>query len=134
MRRREFITLLGGATAWSLAASAQQTALPVIGFINGGGRDAATHAAAAFSKRLALLHELVPKAARIAVLVNPANAPTSETAWREAQEAARTLGLQIHVVNASTTGEIDAAFATLGRERADALLIAGDGFFNSRRS
>ena len=78
------------------------------------------------SKRLALLHELVPKAARIAVLVNPANAPTTETTLREAQEAARALGLQIHVLNASTIGEIDAAFATLARERADALLIAGD--------
>ena len=57
------------------------------------------------SKRLALLHELVPKAARIALLINPANAPTTEATLREAREAALALGLQIHVVNASTTGE-----------------------------
>jgi putative tryptophan/tyrosine transport system substrate-binding protein len=85
------------------------------------------------SKRVALLHELVPKAARIGVLVNPANAPATETTWKEAQEAVRALGLQVHVVNASTIGEIDAAFAILVRERTDALVIAGDGFFNSRR-
>jgi ABC-type uncharacterized transport system substrate-binding protein len=233
MRRREFITLLGGAAAWPLAAGAQQSALPVIGLINAGMSDAAARNAAAFrkglsetgyvdgqnvtveyhwlegrydrvpaltadlarrrvaviatpgtpsaalaakaatatipivfgvgedpvklglvttlarpgsnatginffvqdvtSKRLALLHELVPKAARIAVLLNPANAPATETTWREAEEAVRALGLQIHVVNASTIGEIDAAFTNLLRERPDALLIAGDGFFNSRR-
>jgi putative ABC transport system substrate-binding protein len=86
------------------------------------------------SKRLALLHELMPKAARIAVLVNPANAPTTESTLSDAKEGARSLGLQIRVLNATTTGEIDAAFAALARERVDGLLIAGDGFFNSRRS
>jgi putative ABC transport system substrate-binding protein len=81
------------------------------------------------AKRLGLLHELVPKAARIAVLVNSRNASGAES--KEVQDAARTLGLQIHLLNATTNGEIDAAFAALARERADALFIAGDGFFST---
>jgi putative ABC transport system substrate-binding protein len=85
------------------------------------------------TKRLALLHELVPKAVRVAVLVNPADATNAETTLRDVQNAARVIGLQIQVLNASTSGEIDAAFATLARERPDALFVAGDGFFGSRR-
>jgi putative ABC transport system substrate-binding protein len=88
----------------------------------------------ATSKRLALLHELVPRAARIAVLVNPANAPTTESTLSEAHQAAGTLGLEILVFKASTIGEIDEAFTRMVRERADALLVAGDGFYASRRS
>jgi putative tryptophan/tyrosine transport system substrate-binding protein len=84
------------------------------------------------AKRLALLHELVPKAVRVAVLVNPLNA-VSTFLLREVQEAARAIGLQIHTLNASTSGEIDGAFATLVRERSEALLVAGDGSFTSRR-
>jgi putative ABC transport system substrate-binding protein len=83
-------------------------------------------------KRLALLRELVPGAARVAVLVNPANAATAETTLREAQAAARAMGLQDQVFNASTSPEINAAFASLARERPDALFVGGDGFFNSR--
>jgi putative ABC transport system substrate-binding protein len=85
------------------------------------------------AKRLGLLHELVPKAARVAVLVNPANAPSTAAALRDAQEAARIIGLQIEVLNASTIREIDAAFATLARERLDALFVAPDSLFVSRR-
>jgi len=85
------------------------------------------------AKRLRLLHDLVPNAARVAVLVNPANATTAESNLREIQEAALTLGMQIQVLNASTTDEIDAAFATLTRERPDALLVTGDAFFVARR-
>jgi putative ABC transport system substrate-binding protein len=85
------------------------------------------------AKRLRLLHDLVPKAVRVAVLVNPANASVTETTIREVQQAAPTLGLQIQILNASTIGEIDAAFATLARERPDALFVAGDGFFSDRR-
>jgi len=85
------------------------------------------------AKRLGLLHDLVPKAVRIAVLINPANAPTAETTLRETSEAAHGLGLQIQILNASTSREIEAAFATLVRERPDALFIAPDGFFSSRR-
>jgi putative ABC transport system substrate-binding protein len=84
-------------------------------------------------KRLGLLHDLVPKAVRIAVLVNPANAPVAEATLREIPEAARAIGLQTQVLNARTSGEIEAAFATIGRDRADALLVAPDIFFVSRR-
>jgi putative ABC transport system substrate-binding protein len=70
---------------------------------------------------------------RVGVLLNPANGSTAETTLQDAQKAARTIGLQIHVLNASTVGEIDAAFATLAHERPDALFVAGDQFFVSRR-
>jgi putative tryptophan/tyrosine transport system substrate-binding protein len=84
------------------------------------------------AKRLRLLHDLLPKAARVAVLVNPANASAAESVLRDLQEAAPTIGLQIRILNATTIGEIDAAFATLARERPDALFVGPDGFFNSR--
>jgi putative ABC transport system substrate-binding protein len=234
MRRREFIAGLGGAAAWPFAARAQQSALPVVGFVDAGAADAAAGLVAAFrkglsetgyvegrnvtveyhwlngqfdrlpaliadlvrrrvaviatpgsrpaaiaakaatstipiifavgddpvklglvaslarpggnatgtnffnaelvAKRLGLLHELVPKAVRIAVLVNPANASIAETTLRDVQEAARVIRLQIQVLNATTVGEIDAAFATLARERPDALFVASDTFFVSRRA
>jgi putative ABC transport system substrate-binding protein len=231
MKRREFISLLGGAAAWPLAARAQQPGLPVVGFFNGGSANASAGNAAAFrkglsetgyvegqnvaveyhwlngqydalpalmadlvrrrvaviatpgrvpalaakaatatipivfgvgedpvqlglvaslarpasnatginvfsqevnAKRLALLHELVPKGVRVAVLLNPANASNTGSTLREVQEGARALGLQIHVLNATTIGEIDAVFATLARERPDALFVASDAFFGSR--
>jgi ABC-type uncharacterized transport system substrate-binding protein len=86
------------------------------------------------AKRLGLLHELVPKAVRIAVLLNPANAPITEVMLRDIPEAARAIGLQIQVLNAGTSREIEAAFATIVRDRADALFVTRDGFFTSRRS
>jgi putative tryptophan/tyrosine transport system substrate-binding protein len=87
------------------------------------------------AKRLRLLHDLVPKAVRIAVLLNPANAAVGETTLRDVQEAAPTIGLHIQMtLNASTIGEIDAAFAALARERPDALFVAGDAFFVSHRA
>ena len=85
------------------------------------------------TKRLRLLHDLVPNAARVAVLVNPANATTAESNLQEVQEAAPTLGLQIQILNASAIGEIDAAFATFARERPDAVFVTGDAFFVGRR-
>jgi ABC-type uncharacterized transport system substrate-binding protein len=72
------------------------------------------------TKRIGLPHDLLPKAVRIAVLVNPANALIAEATLRDIPEAARALGLQIRVLNASTSREIEAAFATLGRDPADA--------------
>ena len=85
------------------------------------------------AKRLELLRELVPGVVRVAVLVNPTNPTNAERTVRDAEAAARALGLQIQVINASSSREIDAAFATLGRERPDALFVGGDGFFTSRR-
>jgi putative tryptophan/tyrosine transport system substrate-binding protein len=233
VKRREFITLVGGATAWPLAARAQQAAMPVIGFLDPrspdaisarlrdfrqglketgyvegenvaieyrwaegqydrlaalaaelvrrqvaviaatGGTVSALAAKAAtttipivFSvpddpvrlglvaslarpggnatginffagelgaKRLELLRELVPAATRVAVLVNPANAPNTEITLRDVQPAARAMGLQIQIFNASTSHEIDSAFASFVRERPDALFVGNDGFFASRR-
>jgi putative ABC transport system substrate-binding protein len=233
MRRREFITLLGGAAAWPLAARAQQPAMPVVGLVTGGSPEAAVRMGGGFrrglneggyvegqnvtveyqwldgqydrlpslmadlvrrrvaviatpgsnpaalaakaatttipivfgvgadpielglvaslarpggnatginffvadiaAKRLGLLHDLVPKAVRIAVLINPANASTAEATLRDMPEAARAIGLQIVVLNARTGLEIEAAFATLVRDRADALFVGADAFFNSRR-
>ena len=85
------------------------------------------------AKRLRLLHDLVPKAVRVAVLINPGNASNAEATLREVQQAAPSIGLQIQILNATTIGEIDAAFASFARERPDALFVAPDGFFVSRR-
>jgi ABC-type uncharacterized transport system substrate-binding protein len=84
-------------------------------------------------KRLRLLHELVPKAARVAVLVNPANTTATEIALRDLHEAAPIIGLQVQVLKATTIAEIDAAFAMLARDRPDALFVGPDGFFTTRR-
>jgi putative tryptophan/tyrosine transport system substrate-binding protein len=232
VRRREFITLLGGAAvAWPIAARAQQ-AMPVIGFLNAAspdtnadrvrgfrqglkdsgyvegenvtiiyrwaegqwdrlpalatellhrrvaviaafGNSAAVAAKAAttaipiaFSvgddpvrlglvaslaqpggnvtginifatelaaKQLELLREMVPAAARVAVLVSPSNGTTSETIVRDTTAGARAMGLQVQVLNADTSREINAAFATLVRERCDALFVEPNPFFVSRR-
>jgi putative ABC transport system substrate-binding protein len=232
--RRQFITLVGGAvTAWPLAGHAQQPAMPVVGFVNGGAADAAARYLAAFrkglsetgfvenrnvaveyhwmegrydripavtadlvrrqvaviacpgsteaalaaktatstipivfgsavdpvelglvaslarpggnatgtnffafevaSKQFGLLHELVPKASRIAVLVNPGTRAAIDITLRAVQEASRALALEVTVLKAETPAEIDAAFEVLVRERADALFIQADGFFASRR-
>jgi putative ABC transport system substrate-binding protein len=232
MKRRQFITLLGGVAAWPLAARAQQPAMPIIGLLDSRSPDGMTDRLRAFreglkdsgyverenvaieyrwaenqldrlpelaaelvrrqvaviaatstnpafaakaattttpivfvagedpvrlglvaslarpggnltginilsgeltAKRLNLLREMVPGAARIAVLVNPANVMT-ENALRDVAAAARVMGLQIQVLNASTSGEIDAAFATFVRERPDAVFVGLDVFFISRRA
>jgi putative ABC transport system substrate-binding protein len=85
------------------------------------------------SKQLEFLRELVPSAKRIAVLVNPTNARVTEGTLRDLEPAARAKGLQIQIVQASTSREIDGAFAAFARERPDALFIAADPFFASRR-
>ena len=229
MKRRTFITLLGGAaTAWPLAVRAQQSAMPVIGVLDGRSADESTPLVAALRrglnetgfvegrnvaiehhwahgqydrlpalaadlvrrqvtviatsgnasalaaktatipivfltgadpvqaglvaslsrpggnltgvtslgvelgpKRLELLHELVPAATTIAILVNPANR-YAEIQVRDMQAAARTLGIELHILQASTEREIDAAFAALTRLRAGALVISPEAFFNSR--
>jgi putative tryptophan/tyrosine transport system substrate-binding protein len=233
MRRREFLSVVGGAAAWPLAASAQQAAMPLIGFLDPRSPDALTerlrgfrqglkevgyiegeNAAIVFqwaenqvdrlpalalelvrrpvavivasggpgvalrakattttipilflaaedpvrlglvaalarpggnltgvnffsaelvAKRLELLRTLVPAATRVAVLVNPINVANTESTLRDVEPAARAMGQQIQVLNASTSREIDAAFATFARERPDALFVGGDAFLDSRR-
>jgi putative ABC transport system substrate-binding protein len=86
------------------------------------------------AKRLRLLHDMVPQAVRVAVLVNPVNTDTAKITVRDAQEAAPAMGLQIQPLNATTIGELDSAFETMQRERADALIVAGDAFFLNRRT
>jgi putative ABC transport system substrate-binding protein len=81
---------------------------------------------AVVAKRLLLLHDVLPKAVRIAALVNPGNASVTESTTRELEKAAPTMGLQVQILPATTIGEIDAAFATFAGERPDALFVAPD--------
>ena len=85
------------------------------------------------AKRLGLLRELLPKATRIGLLVNPGNVGNTERFVKDAEAAATAIGLQIQVLNASNSDEIDAAFATLVKRSTDAVLLAPDAFLNSRR-
>ena len=149
VRRGGAVVVTDGGTAASVAAKAATATIPIVfgvaddpvklGLVASLARPGGNATGINFfnleviAKRLGLLHELVPKAVRVAVLVNPANAANTETVLREVREAAPAIGLQTDVLNASTSGEIDAAFATLARERPDALYVAPDGFFSSRR-
>ena len=233
MKRREFITLLGGATAWPLAARAQQSGMPVIGFLRPSAPESVVHLLPAFraglkeagfvegqnlaieyrwperqddrlreiaaelvrrqvavivtpgstaaalaakaetttipivfsigtdpvkagliaslnrpggnvtgiyqlssnlvGKRLGLLHEMVPAATTIAVLVNPTNAVNADSAVEEVQAAARSLGLEIKLFATSNNRDIDAAFIEIAHQRIGAVLTIPDVFFTSRR-
>jgi putative tryptophan/tyrosine transport system substrate-binding protein len=86
------------------------------------------------AKQIELLHEMLPNSTVIGVLVNPTSPSLAESTARDAQATGRALGKQIHILNASTEDQIDAAFASLARGRTDALLIGGDAFFVSRRA
>jgi len=231
MKRREFITLLGGAVAWPVPARAQQPALPVIGLLDGGSADQFANLVGAFRqglketgyiegqniaieyrwadgqndklptlaadlvrrqvavisalttpaalaakaatttipivffvagdpvelglvaslnrpsgnltgtttltlevgpKRLELLHEMVPTATVIALLVNPTSPNLAEAQARDLRTAARTLGLQVHVLQASTDNDFDTVFANLAQLRAGGFVISSDSFFFSR--
>jgi putative ABC transport system substrate-binding protein len=85
------------------------------------------------AKRLGLLRDLLPAAARVAVLVNPTNVTNTPSTLRDVEAATRALGLEMEVLNASTSREIEAAFAALGRGRPDALFVAPDALFTDRR-
>jgi putative ABC transport system substrate-binding protein len=87
----------------------------------------------AVPKRLGLLRDLVPGAKRVAVIINPSNVATAEVTSREVQKAAGDFGLQMQILNATSSDEINAAFAAISRERAEALFVAPDGFFSGRR-
>ena len=146
--RRVAVIATPGFTSAALAAKAATTTIPIVfgvpqdpvrlGLVaslarpggNATGINIFNQEVAA--KRLRLLHDLMPKAVRIAVLVNPANASITESTIRDVQQAAPTIGLQIQILNATTIGEIDAAFATFAREHPDALFVAPDAFFASR--
>jgi putative ABC transport system substrate-binding protein len=84
------------------------------------------------AKRLRLLHDMVPKAVRVAVVLNPSNVPSTEATLHVAQDVAHAIGLQIQIVNATTIGAIDEAFTNFTRERPDALFVAADAFLVSR--
>jgi putative ABC transport system substrate-binding protein len=86
------------------------------------------------AKQIELLHEMVPNSTAIGVLVNPTSPNLAGSTARDAQQAGRLLGKQIHILNASTEDEIGTAFAALVRMQPDALLITGDAFFTSRRA
>ena len=92
---------------------------------------ATTLASMVVAKQFEVLHETVPKAVVIGFVVNPNN-PSAETDTREAQEATRTLGLQLHISNASTESEIDTAFMTLAQNGAGGVVVVADALFNSR--
>jgi putative ABC transport system substrate-binding protein len=87
----------------------------------------------AVPKRLGLLHDLVPQAVRLAVIINPSNVESAEATLKELRKAAGAIGLQFQALTASTSREIDAAFATISHERSDVLFVAPDQFFGSRR-
>jgi ABC-type uncharacterized transport system substrate-binding protein len=142
------IVAAGGATA-AFAAKAATTTIPIVFVVSedpvrlglvaslarpGGNLTGINFLSAELvAKRLELMRELVPAATRVAVLVNPVG-PGHEITLRDLEPAARAMGLQIQVLNASTSREINAAFATFVRERTDALFVSTDPFFTSRRA
>jgi len=150
VRRRVAVIAATGGIGPTLAAKAATTTIPVVfivsddpvrlGLVASLARPGGNLTGINFfnveltAKRLELLRELVPATTRVAVLINPANTEYTETTVREVGAAARTIGLQIQVLKASTIGEINAAFATFVRERPDALFVGQDPFFNSRRT
>src|SRR5262245_7364846 len=148
VRRRVAVIATPGSTEAALAAKTATAAIPIVfgvaedpvklglvaSLARPGGNATGINSLAfeVDAKRLGLMHELLPKAIRFAVLVNPANRTPTQATSKALKEAARALGLDTLFFNASTPAEIDAAFAAFGRERADALFIAGDAFFFSR--
>ena len=147
-RRVAVIAALGGAPS-ALAAKSATATIPIVfnvpgdpvqvGLVPSLARPGGNVTGISFvsaelvAKRLEILRELVPTATRIAVLVNPANAANTETTLKDVATAASAMDLKIQVVRARTSGEVDAVFASLMRERPDALFVGNDTFFNERR-
>jgi putative tryptophan/tyrosine transport system substrate-binding protein len=149
VRRQVAVIATPGADAATLAAKAATATIPIVfgvgqdpvrlGLVASLARPGGNTTGINFfpsevvAKRLRLLHDLVPKAVRIAVLVNPDNTTTTEATLREVQQAAPAIGLQLQILNATTSSDIDAGFAAMVRDRAEALFVAPDAFFTSRR-
>ena len=149
VRRKVAVIATGGGLAPAMAAKAATTTIPIVflaaddpvrrGLVASLARPEGNLTGVNFynnelaAKQLELLRVLAPGATRVAALINPANAWISELTLRDVEGAARTMGLQIQVLKASTNREIDAAFATFVSERPDVLFVGGDPFFNSRR-
>jgi len=149
VHRRVAVIATGGGVASVLATKAATLTIPIVFLVGGDPVSLGLVASLArpggnltginffnvelAAKRLELLRELIPKVSRVGVLVNPANPATSEATLRDVGLAARALGLQIVVLNASTSREINAAFATFVGERPDALFVGTDPFFTNRR-
>ena len=147
--RRQVSVIVAFSPAGAFAAKAATATIPIVFSVNedpvrlglvtslsrpgGNATGVNFFTAEVGAKRLDLLRELVAGAARVAVLVNPSNSTSTESTLRDVAAAARAIGVEIHVANASTSREINAAFTNFVRERPDALFVAGDGFFSSRR-
>ena len=146
--RRQVNVIAANSPAPVLAAKAATTTIPIVfatgydpvatGLVAslarpGGNLTGVTSLTAEVGpKRLELLHEVVPTATAIAVLVNPAAGLLAETISRDLHAAARTLGLRLHVLHASAARDFDTVFATLGQLRVGGLVIGSDPFFNSQ--
>jgi len=149
IHRRVSVIVTSASTPAALAAKAATTTIPIVfgvgddpvklGLVASLSRPDSNATGINFfsaeltKKRLGILRELLPRTARIGVLVNPSNVESTERTVKDVKAAAPEIGLQVQVLNDSNGDEIDAAFAALVNERADALLMAPDAFFNSRR-
>jgi putative ABC transport system substrate-binding protein len=147
--RRGVAAIVATDNASTVAAKAATTAIPVLFVVGGdpvalglvaslarpGGNMTGVNffATELVAKRLELLRELVPAATRVAVLVNPASAAVTDATLRDAEEAARVMGLKLQILVAGTSREIGAAFGSLVRERSEALLVGPGPFFTARR-
>jgi putative ABC transport system substrate-binding protein len=150
VHREVAVIVTSGGPAATFAAKAATTTIPIVfstaadpvklGLVTSLARPSGNLTGINFfngdlaTKQLELLRELVPTATRVAALVNPANATIIESTLKDLEPAAHALGLQIRIVRASTSHEIDAAFVNFARERPDALFVGGDPLFNSRRT
>jgi putative ABC transport system substrate-binding protein len=150
VRRSVAVIATPGNSLGSLAAKAATASIPIVfgvaedpvamGLVRSLAQPGANATGINFfaseidAKRLGLMHELLPKAIRFAVLINPANASTAEATSKALREVAPGLGLELLFFSASTAAEIDTAFAAIAGVRAEALFVAPDAFLTSRRS
>jgi len=150
VRRRVAVIATPGGTLAASAAKAATTTIPIVfgvgedpvklGLVSSLARPGGNATGMNIfiwevaAKRLGLLRELAPRISRVGVLINPGNAPSAEATLRDLPEAAGAIGLQIQILNASSSREIEAAFAAMVLDRADALFVAADTFLISRAS